>query len=243
MIKKQILILNMTLLAFASYVHAQPAGNVGNQGYLTDNTGNSSAIKAPSSGVCVRTTEWTPARAIVECDPELTTKPPAPKPVIAAAPAPKPVVAPPPPPPPKPTIQKFSLSTDALFDFDKAILKPAGTKKLDDLITELKGSQYDSIVATGHTDRLGSTDYNQRLSHRRAEAVQKYLVAQGLNAAKINAVGKGKSQPVTKPADCKGKGGSALHACLQPDRRVDIEVSGSKTIQIPAKPVAKPASK
>ncbi|MEQ1776520.1 MAG: OmpA family protein, partial [Burkholderiales bacterium] len=104
-------------------------------------------------------------------------------------------------------MQKFSLSADALFDFDKAVLKPAGMKKLDDLAAALKGTQYDTVVATGHTDRLGSVDYNQRLSHRRAEAVRTYLISKGLDGRKISAVGKGKTQPVTKLADCKGKGG------------------------------------
>ncbi|MEQ1776543.1 MAG: OmpA family protein, partial [Burkholderiales bacterium] len=79
-----------------------------------------------------------------------------------------------------------------------------------------------------------------------AEAVRTYLISKGLDGRKISAVGKGKTQPVTKLADCKGKGGRALHACLQPDRRVDIDVSGSKTIEVPAsaaKPAVKPGSK
>jgi len=61
--------------------------------------------------------------------------------------------------------------------------------------------------------------------------VKKYLVDEGLDAGKISAVGKGKSQPLTKPEDCKG--GRTLCTCLQPDRRVDIKVSGSKTIEVP----------
>jgi OmpA-OmpF porin, OOP family len=232
-------------MTLAGIAQAQPAGNFRNQGYLLDNVGSSAAIQAPTSGVCVRTTEWTPARAIAECDPELTSKPAAPKPVavvakpVAAAPAPAPKPA-----APKPVIQKFSLSADALFDFDKSVIKPEGMRKLDELVATLKGAQYDAIAATGHTDRLGSVDYNQRLSHRRAEAVRTYLAGKGLDGARISAVGKGKSQPVTKPADCKGKAGKALHACLQPDRRVDIEVSGSKTVTIaaPAAAAVKPSA-
>ncbi len=139
-------------------------------------------------------------------------------------------------------VQKFSLSADALFEFDKSLLKPEGMKKLGGLVASLHGAQYDAVAATGHNDRLGSADYNQRLSHHRAEAVRKYLVDKGLDGGRISAVGKGKTQPVTKPADCKGKAGRALHACLQPYHRVDIEVSGSKTVQAPAAP-AKPAFK
>jgi len=241
MFKKQIFTVNLALVLCAGPVHAQPAGNYKNQGYLLDNAGGSAAIQAPTSGVCVRTAEWTPARAIPDCDPEFTNKPAAAKPVAMAAPAPapKPVAAPAPQLAPKPTVQKFSLSADALFDFNQSTLKPQGIKKLDDLVAGLKGAQYDSIVATGHTDRLGGVDYNQRLSHRRAEAVRKYLVDKGLDGGKISAIGKGKSQPVTKSADCKVKSGRALHACLQPDRRVDIEVSGSRTILNPAAPPPK----
>ncbi len=247
--KKQITIANLLVLAVAGYAQAQPVGVYKNQGYALDNMGNSAVINAPISGVCVRTSEWTPARAIIECDPELVRKPAAPKPVVAVAPAPKVAVPPPakPAPAPKPTVQKFSLSADALFDFDKSVIKPNGMKKLDELVAGLKGTQYDTVTATGHTDRLGAVEYNQKLSERRAEAVKKYLADKGLDAGKITAAGKGKTQPVTKPADCKGKAGRALHACLQPDRRVDIEVSGSKTISVPAAPAAsstaKPAAK
>ncbi len=225
------------MLAVAGYAHAQTGGNFKNQGYLLDGAGNSSVVRALGYDVCVRSTDWTPARAAIDCDPDLQKPVAKPAPKVVMKPDPKPV--PPPPPAPKPVVQKFSLSADALFDFDKAALKPAGMKKLDDLVSALKGAQYDTVVATGHTDRLGSIDYNQRLSHRRAEAVRKYLVDKGLDAGRISAVGKGETQPVTKPADCKGKGARALHACLQPDRRVDIEVSGSKTIQVPASPAAK----
>jgi OOP family OmpA-OmpF porin len=84
------------------------------------------------------------------------------------------------------------------------------------------------ILAIGHTDRIGSVKYNQKLSVKRAEAVKQYLVDKGIAANRIYAEGKGKSQPVTKAGDCKGKVTSALIACLQPDRRVDVEVTGTK---------------
>jgi OOP family OmpA-OmpF porin len=197
-----------------------------NQGYLVDSQGQSAIVKAAVAGVCVRTSDWTPARAVAECDPDLVKKP-----------APAPQVAPPPPPAPKPAPkkepakllpQKINFSGDALFDFDKAVLRPEGRSMLDDLVRTLQGAQYEVVLAIGHTDRIGSAAYNQKLSERRAEAVKKYLLEKGIEPNRVYAEGKGKTQPVTKPADCRGKKGKALIACLQPDRRVDVEVTGTK---------------
>ena len=117
-----------------------------------------------------------------------------------------------------------------------------------ELADALRGKSYDSISLTGHTDRIGSVAYNQRLSVLRAQSVKKYLEGKGLDAAKITATGKGKSQPVTKATDCKGPKlpKAAIVACLQPDRRVEIEISGGKDITTAApapKPEAKPEAK
>jgi len=100
---------------------------------------------------------------------------------------------------------------------------------LDQFAHELAGTHFDAITVEGHTDRLGSQAYNQKLSMRRAEAVKSYLVsAGGVDAGRVSAVGKGESQPVTKAEDCRGaKPNPKLIACLQPDRRVDVEVSGT----------------
>ena len=167
-------------------------------------------------------------------------KAPAPAPraePVAAAPAPQPVVAPPPPPPPRPAApppppapKKVTFSADSLFDFDKATVKPAGRQHLDKLAADLRGTNFDVIKVTGHTDRIGSHKYNMDLSTRRAEAVKAYLVqAAGIPAGKISAIGTDGSDPVTKPGDCKGKKATkALIACLQPDRRVEVEVSGTR---------------
>ena len=143
-------------------------GDFRNQGYLLDTAGNNAVVKALGYDVCVRTSDWTPARAIVECDPDLV-----PKPVVKApvAPPPAPKAAPTPPPPeasaPPAPPQKFTLSADALFAFNSAALKPEGRKKLDELADALRGKSYDSITLTGHTDRVGSVRYNQRLSELR----------------------------------------------------------------------------
>jgi OOP family OmpA-OmpF porin len=119
---------------------------------------------------------------------------------------------------------KVTFSADSLFDFGKAVVKPAGKQHLDKLAAELRGVNFGVITVTGHTDRIGSHAYNMDLSTRRAEAVKTYLVeSAGIPAGKIAANGTDGSDPVTKPGDCK-----KLIACLQPDRRVEVEVSGTR---------------
>jgi len=148
--------------------------------------------------------------------------PPAPPPVVVAAvPAPAPVVA---------ERRRVSFSADSLFAFDASAVRPDGKAALDGFAKELQGTRFDSITVEGHTDRLGSTAYNQTLSQQRADAVKAYLVTtDGLDAAKIASTGKGESTPATKPGDCKGNQPNAkLIACLQPDRRVEVEVVGTR---------------
>ena len=153
--------------------------------------------------------------------------PPPPPPAVAAVVAPPPPVPEPPAPPVPP--RRVSFSADTLFSFDRSELGTQGKVALDQFAHELTGMQFDAVTVEGHTDRLGSQAYNQKLSMRRAEAVKNYLVsAGGVDAGRISAVGKSESQPVTKTEDCRGtKPTPKLIACLQPDRRVDVEVSGN----------------
>lgn len=109
----------------------------------------------------------------------------------------------------------------------KQFWKPAGKQQLDDLSTKIQGMDTEVIVATGHTDKIGSDKYNDRLSLRRAQAVKAYLVSKGVPANKIYTEGKGKRNPVK--TDCVGKGRSkSLIACLAPNRRVEVEVVGTQ---------------
>jgi OOP family OmpA-OmpF porin len=156
---------------------------------------------------------------------------PAPMQVVQReAPAPMVAVAPPRAAPPAAVPLKVSLSADALFDFDQSVIKPAGREQLDKLASDLRGMRYNDIQVTGHADRLGSHDYNMKLSTRRAEAVAGYLSQSGgIVAGRISARGVDGTQPVTGPGDCKGsKPTPSLIACLQPDRRVDVEVHGER---------------
>jgi OOP family OmpA-OmpF porin len=124
--------------------------------------------------------------------------------------------------------QAVHFSEDAFFDFNDATLKAKGRALLDKLIAQLGDVQYGDILVVGHTDLIGSAKYNQVLSERRAKAVRNYLVRNEIPAERIRAEGRGKKDPVTTPGECKGPVGPKVIACLQPDRRVDIEVSGTK---------------
>ncbi|MBS1217991.1 MAG: rane protein [Proteobacteria bacterium] len=144
--------------------------------------------------------------------------------MLEAAPqalAPAPVVA------QMPMTQKHSLSADMLFGFGKSTLKPSGEAKLDELVDKLSKFNIDSITDTGHADRIGSSETNQRISLSRAEAVKAYLVMKGVRSDRIAVVGKGETQPVTGADDCKGAATPKVIACLAPDRRVDVEVVGT----------------
>jgi OOP family OmpA-OmpF porin len=107
----------------------------------------------------------------------------------------------------------------AFFDFDKAVLKPEGRAKLDDLVGKFQGINLEVIIAVGHTDSVGTDAYNQRLSVRRAEAVKAYLVTKGIERNRVYTEGKGEKQPV---ADNRTSEGRAKN------RRVEIEVVGTR---------------
>jgi OOP family OmpA-OmpF porin len=132
------------------------------------------------------------------------------------------------PPVSKPSADKITVAADALFDFDKATLRPEGKAKLNEVVAKSKAIKLELITATGHTDRFGSDAYNQKLSEKRAAAVKTYLVSKGIAANLVITAGKGKTNPVTKPDQCPGPKSKKTIACLQPDRRVDIEVIGNK---------------
>ncbi|MGD9889162.1 MAG: OmpA family protein [Halothiobacillaceae bacterium] len=119
----------------------------------------------------------------------------------------------------------ITLNADAFFDFDKATLKPEGKSSLDQLVKDMNVDQVEYVTVVGHTDRIGSDAYNQKLSERRAQTVAKYLTSKGVPASKIKSSGVGESQPVK---ECKGnKATSALIKCLAPNRRAVITVGVS----------------
>ncbi len=228
-------LLLLSLLLSSSFAFA---GTVAPKGYLVDSAND--PVKS-GFGLCWHTGTWTPADAVVEgCDDMLK---PAPAPVAAPkaqadAPAPSaatsgantdaaPIAdAPAPAPAPAPaaataapTSEKVTFEADAFFDFDKSVLKPAGKAKLEDLVSKLKGTDIEVVVATGHTDWTGTEAYNLKLSMRRANAVKAFLVSKGIPADRVFTEGKGESKPVASNRTSEGRA---------KNRRVEVEVVGNR---------------
>lgn len=220
--------LGFSMSAMSADVVVDPKGVVP---YVTDSR---NVVVTSGSGLCVQAgASWSPAAAeqakdasgkplACSCDPDLIAKekcePPKP-----AAPVARPA--------PKPAEQKVKLAADTLFDFDKATLRPEGKAKLDEIVSQLGKYNVEVILAVGHTDRIGSDAYNQKLSERRADAVKQYLISKGVPANRVYTEGKGEKMPVTGDK-CKNMGAEnrrnkKLIDCLQPDRRVEIQVIGT----------------
>ncbi|MFT7229305.1 MAG: OOP family OmpA-OmpF porin [Methylophilaceae bacterium] len=146
----------------------------------------------------------------------------APAPVVAAA---APVAAP-------VCVEKLdTLTIDAakLFGFDKSALRAEGKAALDETAAKIKANiAITNVLVTGHTDRLGSNEYNQKLSERRAVQVAQYLASQGVNSDIVTSTGRGEAVPVVA---CEGvKGRKALIECLQPNRRVTVEAKTAEQV-------------
>ena len=205
-------------------------------GYAIDSAGQ--PVLA-GSGACVRSGHWVMANSIDPCDQVARVS--VPVPVVAyqerPAPPPPPPVAVVTPEPPRMVIQKVTLSTDVLFDFNKAELKDQGKVRLEELAGQIKGAKVEEISIVGHADRIGSGAFNEKLSEQRAEAVKAHLAGLGANVSVITAQGKGETQPVTGD-QCKKLTGKKLIECLQPDRRVEIEVLGSREVASTGVPAA-----
>jgi OOP family OmpA-OmpF porin len=202
--------LNKVAMLIASAALATAAGAQSVDNWVS---GSGIAVKNGTNELCWRDANWTPATAAKGCDGAIVEAP------KAAAAAPAAAAAAPKAAAPAVAASKVTYAADAFFDFDKAVLKPEGKAKLDDLAQKVKGINLEVIIAVGHTDAVGTDAYNQKLSIRRSEAVKAYLVSKGIEKNRIYTEGKGEKQPV---ADNKTKEGRAKN------RRVEIEVVGTR---------------
>jgi OOP family OmpA-OmpF porin len=156
--------------------------------------------------------------------PEPAAPQPAPAPVQQAprpaAPAPAPVAA------PKRCDAAVTFQNEETFPFAKDELTSAAKGRLDrDVLGRLAAcASVEAVVIEGHADRLGSQQYNQKLSERRAESVKAYLAGKGADASKVETIGMGKTVPAKFCPDIKER--AALIACLAPSRRAVISIKG-----------------
>lgn len=170
---------------FASSAIAHEAG-MANDSYVGDASGH---YVTDSSGNCVRTGSWKVEDMTVDCGLE----------VVEAAPTP--------PAPAAPVYETSTISAKALFDFDKSDLKPEGQAELDAIGDKIssKGAEVIDINVVGHTDSVGTDEYNQALSLRRATTVKDYIVGKGIDPGIIDVSGMGESSPVADNATKEGR--------------------------------------
>jgi len=185
---------------------------------VTDSRG--APVKS-GSGLCVRG-NFGPAPAWTEgCHqyaPATTAQYVAPATAPAAAVAAVPLV----------TYEKVAFDANVLFDSDKSALRPAGRDTLDEFVGKMKGLESQDVMAVGYADRMGSDASNQTLSQQRVDAVKAYLVSKGIPADRVRTGARGETQPDTASGECKEANNAKNVACMQPDRHVYIEVSGTR---------------
>lgn len=194
---------------------------VGSPGFASDGyVGNSTPnMTRTGYGECLHTDRWSEANAVAECDPEIVAARDAKSDVAAME-----VIV-------VKEMKPVKLASDALFDFDKAVLTEDGKARLSKLLNGLTATdlQDKKIQITGHADRIGDESYNVGLSQRRATAVREYLVSSGVVPDFIETTGVGAAQPVVA---CENLRGAALIECLAPNRRTELEFSAMEVIEI-----------
>jgi len=127
---------------------------------------------------------------------------------------------------PTPPQMEEPVAASVMFDFDRSVLRPGETPKLDELTAKLKGRAFDGVSVVGHADQIGTDPYNLRLSGQRADAVRAYLVGKGVDAGSIRTEARGEREAVTGEA-CKNQGRKRIE-CLQPDRRVEVTLAAAR---------------
>jgi len=195
-------------------------GNIDEKSLLVDSQG---APVKNSYGECWHTAtgpapSWTAGCHAAVPAPVAQYVAPAPAPVVMAAAAPLPVY------------ERVAFDANVLFDSDKSALRPAGRDKLDAFVSNIRGLESQSIMAIGYADRMGTDASNQVLSQQRVDTVKSYLVGKGIASNRVQTNAKGETQPTTALGDCKDANNPTNVACMQPDRHVFIEVSGTRLV-------------
>lgn len=176
-----------------------------------DNWTSQAGVVINSTGLCWRDSNWTPASAAPECDGAVKPASPTIKKTVSRSESPVPKTA-------QAQVLRITFLTRSLFDFDRAVLKPEGRVAMDQLIAKLAGVNVEVVIATGHTDSIGSDKYNLDLGMRRAESVRNYLVAKGLEPGRVYVDSRGEREPVDTNRTAQGRSNN---------RRVVVEVYGS----------------
>ena len=132
---------------------------------------------------------------------------------------------------PRASYEKVVFDANILFDTDKSDLRPVGRDRLDQFVKDTQGLENRSLVAIGYADRMGTSPDNQVLSRDRVETVKDYLVTKGIAMDSIQTRARGETRPTTYPSECQEASNAKNIACLQPDRHVYIEVSGTRRVR------------
>ncbi|NTV10791.1 MAG: OmpA family protein [Zoogloea sp.] len=223
----------LTLLVSGSLAAQAADTPVATKGEVGYNIDQRNIVTRSGFGLCWRTGYWAPSMAIAECDPDLLPK------VVAEAPAATPAVLPAAPVVPAPAAPvvvpaaprkcdfSVTLGADQSFAFNKAALTAGARARLDSEVVSRLATcgEVKAVIVTGHADRLGSPQYNQKLSEKRADAVAGYLESKGVNKDAVETFGAGKTQPAKSCDDKLGR--KKLIECLAPNRRVVVDVKGS----------------
>lgn len=115
-----------------------------------------------------------------------------------------------------------TFDSGILFDVDSSTLKPVARDNLSKVVTSLEKYPGTNVVLVGHTDADGTEAYNQQLSERRAASAASFLRSEGVPASRIEATGRGETEPVASNESASGK---------QQNRRVEIAIFASEELR------------
>jgi outer membrane protein OmpA-like peptidoglycan-associated protein len=113
-----------------------------------------------------------------------------------------------------------TFASGLLYDFDSDIVRAEAAQNLSALAASLGRYPNTDLLIVGHTDSVGTDQYNQELSERRAMAASNYLIGQSVSRARLQAVGRGETEPIAENSTDAGR---------QLNRRVEVAIYASKS--------------